>query len=201
MAQQKPDLDERMEQKRTSQAEKQAQTVASQQLLNAKRRKVENPEFLAQLTDPKLESDKYAWLKEEMPGLFARANFLAQRDQSYEKESKWLNRNRVERKIIMHSPGRLLKSVMCGVRGLPKHPLMEIAQRVHGRTDKDVRQEFHVDDRQAMRHGAEVATNFMSNAVEGSGRKAVSESTAVSKVEKEAEEESAGRRVAAGVWG
>lgn len=193
-------IQEQATEQRVTNAEAKGLTLATQQQSEQSTAKVENPEFLAQISDPSLASEKYQWLKEELPALFARANFLGNRSDDYEKQVKWLNQNKVERKIIMHNPGRLTKAVKLDHPALPTYPILELAQRVHGREEKDVRREFHSDDRQALRHGGEAATNYMSNAVDGAGRRAVAESTAVSKVEKE-EERSTAENAARRVWG
>jgi len=195
---QQPEYEERVEHQRTTQREQNAQQVATQKLLD-ETSKVENPQFLESISEVAFATNKYDWVTDELAGLFARANFLANRSETYEREAKWLNRNRAERKIIMHNPGRLTKAVTLDVPGTPRYPVLELAQRVHGRSDKDRRDEFHTDDRAAIRQGAEVATNHMSNAVEGAGRKAVSEATAVTRSERESE--SSMERAAKGVWG
>lgn len=157
-------------------AEEQAGQAAQEWQSDQLQQYVQNPEFFDRVTDPDVDSEKYDWIEADIGPLFASANFIANRSDSYEREAKWLNQNRIERKLAMHNPGRLCKGAV-----------RKIAQRVHGRADKDEREPMLQDDRQILRLAGLAATNFHSLAVQNTGFTGVTEATTVHKREKREE--------------
>jgi len=157
-------------------AEQSSQRAASEWQSEQLQQRIQNPEFFDRVTDPGVDSAKYDWLSDDLGALFASAHFIANRGEHYEREAKWLNQNRVERKLAMHNPGRLCKG-----------PVRKIAQRVHGRKDKSERKPMLQDDRQALRLAGLAATNYHSLAVQNTGLEAVTEATTVHKREQREE--------------
>jgi len=157
-------------------AEEQGQQATRQWQSDQIQERIQNPEFFDRVTDPDVDSDKYDWVADDLGPLFASANFIANRSDSYEREAKWLNQNRIERKLAMHNPGRLCKGAV-----------RKIAQRVHGRADKDEREPMLQDDRQVLRLAGLAATNYHSLAIQNTGFTGVTEATTVHKREKREE--------------
>ena len=135
-----------------------------------------NPEFVEVLREVGIDSDKYDWVEDELGALTAGVHLLANRQENYRDYARLLNRNRVERKIAQHSPGRLCKGTT-----------RKIAQRVHGRPDKSEREPFLADDRQQLRLAASAATAFQTLGVNAEGLSAVADVTTVSQVERSGE--------------
>ena len=136
----------------------------------------QNPEFVDALRKVGVNSEKYDWIEDELGALIADVHLIANRQEGYRDYARYLNRNRVERKIAQHTPGRLCK----GNTRL-------IAQRVHKRDDKDEREPWLSDDRQQLRLAAPAATAFHTLGVNGEGLSAVGDVTAVSRVERSQE--------------
>lgn len=161
----------------TDRKEFEAQVGGQNAMMDAAARKLDeiyqNPQFFEKLRQPMVDSDKYDWLEDEMGALFAGSHLISNRSENYRRRARWLNRNRVERKIAQYSPGRLCKG-----------SVRKIAQRVHGRDDKNVREPMLSEDRQQMRLAAEAATAYHLLGIDSTGISAVSEATAVSRVEK-----------------
>lgn len=130
-----------------------------------------NAGFVDKLREVGVDSKKYDWLEDEFGALFADIHMLANRQEEYRRYARLLNRNRIERKITQHSPGRLCKGTT-----------LQIAQRVHGREDKSVREPFLSDDRQQARLAASAATAFHTLGVGSEGLSAVSDVTVESNV-------------------
>lgn len=140
-------------------------------------KRIENPEFFQQLRDPDVDSGEFPWLEDELGPLFSGAHIIGHRDDDYEQHIKWGNMARAERVIHEGSPGRLCRG-----------SVQEIAQGTHTREDKAAKGPHTVDERRAVRDAHEASTNLKSLAVGAKGLNSVTQATAVSKVEKNEQE-------------
>lgn len=172
MSDQRQGLREQEEVEASLSGQKSALDASLRQLAEKK----ENPEFVDALRQIGINSEKYDWIEDELGAMLADVHLIANRREGYRDYARYLNRNRVERKIAQHNPGRLCKG-----------NTRAIAQRVHMRDDKDVREPWLSDDRQQLRLGSEAATAFHTIGVDSSGMSAVSDVTAVSRVERSEE--------------
>jgi len=77
-----------------------AQQVASRQL----QERLENPEFFAQLRDIDVDTDEFDTISDILGPLQSGAHLIANRSEDYERESKWLDRNRAERIATERDP-------------------------------------------------------------------------------------------------
>jgi hypothetical protein len=148
--------------------------------------RLENPEFLAQLRDLGIDTAEYPWLEARLGPLQADAHLIANRSPSYEREAKWLDQNRGERVIAEAEPGRLCRG-----------RVLEIAQRVHNRDQKDPVDPMTMDERRVVRDAMEAITNFKTLGIEKAGLSSVAESTVVTKREKMQQESKSRREQAA----
>jgi len=139
----------------------------------------ENADFVDALRQLGIDSRKYDWVEDELGALLADVHLIANRQEGYRDYARYINRNRVERKIAKHTPGRLCKG-----------NTLKIAQRVHGREDKTGRERFLSDDRQQLRLAGSAATAFHTLGVNSEGLSAVGDVTAVSRVERSEESSS-----------
>jgi len=149
-----------------------AQQGASRQL----QERLENPEFFAQLRDIDVDTDEFDTISDILGPLQSGAHLIANRSEDYERESKWLDRNRAERIATERDPGRLCKG-----------KTRELATRAHEH-DRDVKPEWSSDQRRAIRDALEAVTNYKSLGIETAGLSSVTEATAVSRVERNEEE-------------
>lgn len=138
--------------------------------------RLENPEFFEQLRDFDLDTDEHDFIEEMVGPLQSGAHLIANRSPEYEKEAKWLDRNRAERMVVERTPGRLCKG-----------KTLEIAQGATGK-QRDKRPALDSDQRRALRDAMEVVTNVKTLGIETAGLSSVTEATAVSRVEKNEEE-------------
>lgn len=166
------DLREQEEVEASLSGQESAVRAAMKQFEDVKR----NADFVDALREVGIDSDKYDWVEDELGALVAGVHLIANRKEAYRDYARYLNRNRVERKIAQHSPGRLCKGTT-----------LKIAQRVHGRSDKEVRDPYLSDDRQQLRLSASAATAFHTLGVNAEGLSAVGDVTAVSRVERSEE--------------
>jgi hypothetical protein len=186
-----------IEERKQAQAEQQARQIGQQAATSASQRKleekIENPEFFQQLRDADLsagDDSEFAWIEDELGPATSGAHIIGNRGPEYERQVEWLNRNRAERVISESEPGRLCSG-----------STLRVAQRVHGRPDKDVKPERTMDEKRGVRDAFDALTNLRSLAVGAQGLKSVTQATAVSKVEKSESKESSLRERAARVIG
>lgn len=172
-------LEDQKKARKEIQSEKAAQQSAHQMLSKQMDEVYENPEFLDKLQDPDVDrSELHNWIEDEFGPLLSGAHIIANRSSGYERERKWLNENKGERIIAERNPGRLCKG-----------PIKRIAQKIHRRTDKEPLYEFTQDEKRIVRDSMDVVTNRQSLSIGARALKAITEATAVSKVEKNEEKE------------
>jgi len=155
-----------------SSAASSAQQAAAQKLSE----RLENPEFFAQLRDFDIDTEEFRNLEAQLGPLQSGGHLIGNRSEEYEREAKWLDKNRAERMITERSPGRLCRG-----------KTLEIAQKVHD-TKQSAKGELTSDQRRALRDAMEVVTNIKSLGIDGAGLSSVTEATAVSRVEKSEEQ-------------
>jgi hypothetical protein len=164
-----------------------AATSAQQAATSRLNERLENPEFFAQLRDLDIDTEQFEQLEAKLGPLGSGAHLIANRSEEYEREIKWLDRNRAERMLAERQSGRL-----CNGKTL------EIAQKVHDKEGKEVREDYGSHERRAVRDAMEAVTNFKTLGIETAGLSSVTEATAVSRVEQSEEETSKSRLERAG---
>jgi len=170
--------------------EQQAGQAAAQAAAQATHTKLQerkqNPEFFAQLRNLGIDTSEYPWVSARLGPLQAGAHLIGNRSEEYETETKWLDQNRGERLIAEGEPGRLCRG-----------RILEIAQRVHNRADKEVVDPMTMDERRVVRGAMEAVTNYKTLAIENTGLSSLTDATTVTKSEtNETEQKSRKRRVA-----
>jgi hypothetical protein len=164
------------QQQREQQAEGQAMNAATNAARQTINKRVQNPQFFAQLRDIDFpaEGDEYDWLESEIGPETSGAHLVGNRSGDYEQWVRWGNANKAERMAAEGTPGRLCKG-----------STLAIAQGTHERTDKERRDPYTRDERRAIRSAYEAITNYQSLAVGARGLRSVTQATAVSKIEKQ----------------
>jgi hypothetical protein len=169
--------------------EQQAGSAAATAAASAATRKLEkrkeNPEFFEQLRDLGIDTGEYPWISQRLGPLQAGTHLIGNRSPEYERETKWIDMNRGERIIAEAEPGRLCRG-----------RLLSIAQRVHGRQDKDRVEPNTVDERRVIRDAMEAVTNFKTLGIETAGLSSLTDATTVTKREKSEREDSTSEKVA-----
>lgn len=179
-----------LEANREQMAAQNASTMATDAAHRQVQERLENPEFFQQLRDADVTSDEFDWLEREMGPALSGSHIIGNRSQDYERHVEFGTRAEAERMISEGSPGRL-----CDGKRL------EIAQGAHKRPDKDVKTEYTVDERRALRGAMQAAGALRSLSIENTGLRSVTEATAVSKVEKNEQEAESRRERAAEFFG
>jgi len=183
------DRQQALEQQKQQNIEQTAGSAAAQAAASATHSKLQerkqNPEFFDQLRDLGIDTSEYPWISERLGPLQAGAHLIGNRDERYETEVRWLDQNRAERVIAEAEPGRLCKG-----------RVLEIAQRVHDRDDKEAVSRMTVDERRVVRSAMEAVTNFKTLSIDNTGLSSLTDATTVTKSEKnEIEESSKSRRL------
>lgn len=160
-----------------------AAATAGQQVAKKTSRRKQNPHFFKQLQELGLDTDEYPWIEARLGPLQAGAHLIGNRSDEYEREAKWLDQNRGERIIAEGEPGRLCRG-----------KLLSIAQRVHGRDDKERVDPMTADERRVVRDAMEGITNFKTLSIENTGLSSVTDATTVQKSEESTEEQSMAER-------
>lgn len=150
--------------------------------------RLENPEFFDKLRDLDADTDEYAWVEDELGPAGAGAHIIGNRGPDYERVVEWSTRAAAERHITEGNPGRLVDEDRRQLAG------------PSGRDDVEPTPAFATDERRAVRDGYQAVMALRSLAVENTGLKSVSEATAVSKVEKNEQDNSSRRERAANLF-
>jgi len=163
-----------------------AMRAASSQL----QEKIQNPDFLSELQDAKVDSDKHDWVSAELGPVFAGAKVLGHRDENqHPHRRQWLNKNKAERLVAESSPGRLLRE---------HTSMLAISQRKRPEhvQHNDIKEPMDSEDRRVTRDAMEAATDYESMAAGGQGREAVSTATTEARqvTNQEQESESGGMK-------
>lgn len=180
------DQQERIEEQRNAQRHDAAQSAARQAGARKLEERMENPKFFEQLRDADLDTDLHSSLEDVVGPESSGAHVVGNRAEEWEREIKWLDQNRGERLIVEGSPGRLCKD--------PDR--LALAQKVHGRDDRQVTRPRTMDERRAIRGAMRAVTSYKSLGIENTGLRSLTELTSVSRVEKNESEEGTASRVA-----
>jgi hypothetical protein len=161
---------------REQQAEGQAMNAATSAAHQTINKRVQNPQFFAQLRDIDFpnEGTEYDWLEGDLGAETSGAHLVGNRSADYEQWIQWGNANKAERMATEGNPGRLCKD-----------STLAIAQGVNKREDKDPIDPYTRDEKRALRSAFEAVTNYQALAVGARGLRSVTQATAVSKIEKE----------------
>lgn len=190
MTRQQASLNDKVQAETESRALQTAQDAAMRAASSQMEERIQNPDFLGELQRPKLDSEKYDWVEDELGPVFAGSKILGNRDEEQHPHArKWLNLNKRERMIAEGSPGRLLR----------EHPAMlAISQRKHPEhvENNDITEPMDSQDRRVTRDAMEAATDFETMAAGGAGLEAVSTATTEARqvTNEESESESGGIR-------
>lgn len=162
--------------------------------------RIQNPDFFSTVTDADLDSAKHDWLEAELGPELSHAHFIANHGERQENRIEWGSANKAERFITEHNPGRLLAGFTIEINGQTHYPALEVAQRVHGRRDKDVAKPFVSEDARIARAGFEAVGSYKKLGVNNTGFRGVTEATAVHKQEKTESKEQSLKEKAGGVF-
>lgn len=166
-------------------ANRSAISEANQMARQAIEERMQNPEFLDKLQDADVNSEVHDWLEDEIGPPLSGAHILGNMEEMHRHRQRWLNYNKVERMVAEQQPGRLCR----------EHPyLLRIAQGVHKRDDKDLREPLTSDEKRVLRDVAEVLTVRQSLAVEAEGLESVTTATTETRNVQNSKEESSGFR-------
>jgi hypothetical protein len=186
MSQQQPTMTERKQAQDESEALRTAQNAAMRAASSQMEERIQNPDFLGELQEAKVDSEKHDWVEAELGPVLAGSKILGNRDEEQHPHSrKWLNQNKRERMVAEGSPGRLLR----------EHPsMLAVSQRkdpahVH---NNDITEPMDSEDRRVVRDAMEAATDFESMAAGGKGLEAVSTATTEARQVTNQEQESEG---------
>jgi hypothetical protein len=141
-----------------------------------------NPGFLAEIQDPKVDTERFEWIQDELGPVLSGAHLIGQRQEYYEQQQELLNQAKSEQIIAENNPGDLLQ----------RHPnVLAVMQGVEGTNDPEFRGGVDQPKRRALRHAMEVATTRQALSVGGEGIKAFTTATTETRqVTNEQEEES-----------
>jgi len=159
-------LEKQHERNKEQAAQQAALQQASEQTVKA------NPQFLRQLQSLDIDSDEFGDLSDVLGPETSGANILGNRDEHYEEERAWLNKNQAERIVSEGEPGRLC-------RGKTR----EIALGYHRRDKRSPPSRRTGDERRAIRSAMHRVTNMQSMSVDSRALRALTESIAVTKNE------------------
>lgn len=190
---QPPSLDEQVQAESRSKALQTAQDAAMRAASSQMEERIQNPDFLGELQDPKVDSEKHDWVEAELGPIFGGSKILGNRDpEQHPHRRMWLNLNKRERLVAEGSPGRLLR----------EHPsMLAISQRKHPEhvANDDIVEPMNSEDRRVVRDGMEAATDYESMAAGGQGLEAVSTATTearqVTNEQEESESSGLGSRI------
>lgn len=149
-----PELDPQQAQQMQleSQSHQEAARVAAAQAKET----IKNPEFLAQIQDSDIDTELYDWVEDEFGPVFSGSHILGNREDHFEEQQEFLNRNKVERVIAERTPGRLLRedprklALAQGITGTEQYP--------DPTTNPQFRAPLTSRKRRVIRDSAEVAT-------------------------------------------
>src|SRR6056297_59702 len=103
-----------------SQVSSRSAATAQQMAMNQKERTIHNEDFLNELRKLDLESDKYGWVQDRYPEMFAGIHAVSNRGDHWAKEADLRMANKRERAIAEARPGRLLRTrpfMLAAMRG------------------------------------------------------------------------------------
>lgn len=164
--------DPSLEERARIQADQKGDIASEQEAVRRAGRKAErfqeNPELLDRIRQLGVDSDEYDWVEEELGPEFADIHAVANRRRSYERKAEYLDENLVERFIAENNPGRLLRQ---------NPDMLAVAQGVHKREGKEVREPMTSDERRVARSAGEAMTNKKSLGVDNKGLEAITTAT------------------------
>lgn len=155
--------------------EEQSQQAGAQAAVAEARELLKNPEFLSQIQDADVDTDLHDWVEDEYGPVFSDAHILGNREDHFEEQQEFLNRNKAERLIAERSPGRLLRenpkllAIAQGIRGTKQYP--------DPTNNPEFREPMTSQKRRVTRDAAEVATSRQSLAIAMAAIDAVANAT------------------------
>lgn len=192
MSQQQPSYEQQVQAQTESRGLQTAQEAAMRAATSQLEERIQNPDFLSELQNVKVDTEKFDWVEDELGPVFAGSKILGNRDElQHPHRRMWLNMNKRERIIAEGSPGRLLR----------EHPsMLAISQRKHPEhvRNNDITEPMDSQDRRVTRDGMEAATDFESMSAGAKGLEAVSTATTEARQvtnKQEEEDGGIGRRV------
>jgi len=168
MSEQTQDLEERVKiQQRADSAAAAARTG-----IESNARKVEenkfNPGFLGEIQDPKVDTDRWDWITEELGPIFSGAHMVGRRSEHFEMQQELLNMVKSEEIIAEMSPGSLLE----------RHPnVLAVMQGVEGTHDPDYVEPAKQGEKRVVRDAMDVATTRQALSVDAHGIDAFTKAT------------------------
>jgi len=141
-----------------------------------------NPGFLSEIQDPKVDTDRFSWIQDELGPVLSGAHLIGQRQEYFEQQQELLNRVKSEQIGVENTPGDLLQ----------RHPnVLAVMQGAEGTDDPEFRGGIDQPKRRALRDAMDVATTRQALSVGGEGIKAFTTATTETRqVTNEQEEES-----------
>ena len=183
-----PELRDQMEEQTRQGITQSASAAATQATMAKQRERIQNPNYMAAVEDPDVESAAFDWLEEEFPTWFSGAHTRGFRSQYYEEFAELGNRNRAARLKTERSPGRLVahdEYLLAVEQGIGRDP-----QQKHLPDQAAFRRPMRSVDARLVDGAAEVSTNQKSLSVGGRGIDASSTATTENRVVTNDQEES-----------
>ena len=176
MSDDQPSLEQRAAIERRTSGEQTADRIGIQSQHQEIQKRKFNPEFLSQLQDADVDTERFPWLENEFGPVFSGGHILGNRQRTFERQQEYLNANKAERYIAERTPGRLLK----------RHPKLLALWQGVDETDATGDPTTHPDynkpidqqmERRVARDAMEVATTRQSLSVDGKGVDSVTTAT------------------------
>lgn len=180
---------EQLEQQKELSASQEASKITAQASAQRVAETTQNPDFLDSLRKPDVDSGVFDWLEDELGPALSGAHAVANHRHGWAHKREWLNINAAERVVTEFSPGPLLREdpELLAIAQNRRHP-----ENRDGYDPEAVVTMTESHERRGVRDAYEVRTALQSLAEDSEGLSAVSEATAVQKVEKQQEDEASG---------
>lgn len=191
---------EHMEMQDEQHARRATRQTAQQMAAKQTKDRVKNPNFLQEMGQVEVDSEKIDWLEDEFPALLAGAHVKGNRAAEYGEQAWLLDPVAVEEFIAARSPGRCLRqherlwALAQGLRGTEQYPDPTDAPGYE--------QPLASDERRVLRQLAEASANNKSLSAEGKGFDGATKvQTETKTIQEEEEEKGLVGRAANGVFG